>query len=469
MSKTLRISLTEKQLLKAYIDNPDLLTEEDIFITEIGKEFQYILLSLKDDGLSFIPEHIIKRSEEFVTPEALSSILDTEYQADKVSVYERELDVDNKLQVLESDILKQITVELTKKGAKDLDILESIYEKFGDTLESIKQEDDSKPFTFRKALDKHAPVLLKRSTHVSQTTGCYMLDRLMPNPVAGLCILGGFSGSMKTTYTMYLEKQRLIKRLPTGAINTELAFNGYMDNFIPSMIKENYHDILGLDIDNTDFNSIVEKFEVLQDRYGRHDKFLLYPKPTASIQEVKLFIKYCRKKMGLHKDTLFYLFVDLLSMLEDFGESGNSTKADAIENGVNKLNNMALEENTLIFGTVQFKRPEFATGRKIEKIEDLEKLRASLSSIKSSGAWQERARFVLLLNNPYHMARSFPCNPIIRELIDPILEVTMAKDTYMGMNGNSVKYYFHSNYKQLVPYEEEYEENEGAEQSEDED
>jgi hypothetical protein len=285
-----------------------------------------------------------------------------------------------------------------------------------------------------------------------------MIDRLIPNPVAGLCILGGYSGSMKSTFSMdYWCKQRVIKRLPTIAINTELAFDGYVDNFIPSMMKESYRDILALDDDNVDFNSILEKYEGLMKRYEKHSKFYLYPKSSCSIAELKTFIKWSRKQMKLKDDQTLYVFADLLSMFTDFGEQANATKADAIENGVNKINSILLDNNCLMIGTVQFKRPEFGTGRKIEKEEDIDKLRASLSSIKSSGAWQERARWVVLLNNPYHMVRSFPCNPILRETIDPILEVTMAKDTYMGMNGNSVYYYFESDQKKLIPYEKEFE------------
>jgi len=457
MSNTLlRISLTERQLLKSYIDDPSIISDDDIFITEIAKEFHYIFLELRDKDLSFIPEHILKHSVEYVDEKSLQAILDTEYQKDKISFYENELHVDNKLQYLENSLLRKLASELTKKGSKDLQIIENIYEELGDTLNSLSNKKD-KPLAFKDVLEEHLPEISKRITNQNVTTGCYMIDKLIPNPVAGLCILGGFSGSLKSTFTMdYWAKQRLIKRLPTAVINTELAFGGYVDNFIPSMIKESYSDILALDPDNVDFNVILEKYDQLINRYDKHSKFLMFPKNSCSIAEMTTFIKYARKKMNLDDNTIMYLFVDLLSMFTDFCENANSTKADAIENGVNKINTIALENNILLVGTVQFKRPEFATGRKIEKEEDIDKLKASLSSIKSSGAWQERARFVMLLHNPYHLVRTFPCNPVLRETVDPILDVTMAKDTYMGRNGTTIRYYFNADYKQLIPYEEEF-------------
>ncbi len=455
----LRISLTERQLLKAYIDNPNLIPDDDIFITEIAKEYHYAFLELRDNELDFIPEHILKQSIEYIDEKSLQAILATEYQTDKVSFYEKELSVDNKLQILESSVLRKLTAELTKKGSKDIEIIQGIYEELGETLDSISQKKE-KPYTFKEVLEEHLHDMAKRTSSTIQPTGCYFMDRLIPNPVAGLCILGGFSGSLKTTFTSYWAKQRLIKRLPTAVINTELAFSGYVDNFIPSMIKEPYNDILALEPETIDFNVILEKYEKLITRYEKHSKFLMFPKSSCSIAELNTFVKFARKQMKLSDDTLLYIFADLLSMFSDFCESANSTKADAIENGVNKINNICLQNNVLLVGTVQFKRPDFATGRKIEKEEDIEKLKASLSSIKSSGAWVERSRWTILLHNPYNLVHTFPCNPVLKEMIDPILEVTMAKDTYMGRNGNTIKYYFDVDYKRLVPYEEEFEESE---------
>lgn len=454
MSNTLKISLTEKQLLHAYIDNPDLLLDnEDLFITEIAREYHTVLLILKDKGYSFIPEHILKEKFELIDSDSLQSILETSYQKDKIKEYEQDLIVEAKFNELQNKIVKNIAFELSKKGPKDMESLKNLYQELGETLDIIenKRQKDT-PFTFTEMLNEHLPEMKKRVNMIHQPTGCFLMDTLIPNPVAGLCILGGFSGSLKTTFTSYWAKQRLVKRMPTAVVNTELAFDGYVDNFIPSMIKESYADILSLNPDNTDFGIILEKYEKLMGRYSTHNKFFMYPKNSCSIFEIEQFIKYTRKKMNLSNDKLLYVFADLLSMFSDFNESRNMTKADAIENGVNRLNSICLEHNVLLVGTVQFKRPDFAIGRQIEKEEDIEKLRASLSSIKSSGAWVERSRWVLLLHNPFNLVNTYPCNPILKETIDPILEVTLAKDTYMGNNGKTIKYYFNGELKQLIPY-----------------
>jgi hypothetical protein len=288
-----------------------------------------------------------------------------------------------------------------------------------------------------------------------------MFDKLLPHIVPGVCIVGGYSGSMKTTFMLYLAKQRLVKRLPTIYVNTELSFGGYMDSSIASMIKEPYYDILGIG-DNPemiDFNSIMEKYSNLKDKYKEHTMFRLWPKASASLTDLKAFILSARKSMGLKEGTTLFAFVDLLSMIKEFNDvEGGRNKADTIENGINLLNEIALSTNTLLIGTVQLKRQDPV--RRIEREEDIEKFRPTLATIKSAGAYEERARFVILLHNPYHIVHKTPCNPIIRDTISPILELMMMKDTYIGKTGDMIKYYFNASIKNLNPYEEEIIENE---------
>lgn len=452
MSNILQVQLTEKQILHAWIDDPTLITEDDVFITEIAKEYQYIFLSLLEDGLDLIPEHILKRSEEYVNEASLKAILETKYQKDKISSYINEQHINNKLSFLETRILKDLTIEISKKGTKDLSIITDIYDQLGETLSSIDHK-NKKYLSYKDALDLHQPVLEKRSNTKLQTSGCHFFDSLMPNIIPGLCTIAGYSGSMKTTFLMYLAKQRLVKRLPTVYVNTELAFNGWMDNSISGFLKESYYDILGISSDDQhmiDYNNIIEKYEKLKIRFSKSDKFYLYPKSSASITELKSFIISTRKKMKLTDDTVLFAFVDLMSMLDDFNDTGNGSKADAIEHGVNKINDIGLSTNTLILGTVQLKRVDPV--KRIERLEDIEKFKPTLAGLKSSGAWEERSRWVLSLHNPYHIVHKTPCDPVVRSVVDPIISVISMKDTYTGKTGEEATYLFDSRTKSLKPY-----------------
>jgi len=453
MSTNLEISLTEKQILHAWLDNPDLVSEDNIFITEIGNELQFILLALKDNSLSFIPEHILKNTIEFIDERALQAVIDTQYQNDKIDFYIKELqenakliEIENKVNVLSSDLLK--------KGTNKIKKVEDFHNEVGYILDSLETQ-NKKPYTFFQALSEHEPVLEQRAHLLSQHSGCYMFDRLMPHIVPGLAVIGGYSGSMKTTFVSYLAKQRIQKRLPSIYVNTELSFNGLMDSMIASMIKEPYYDILGIsdDRDMIDYNSIMGKYDSLMYKYVEHNMFRLWPKSSCSIEELKKFVIDSRKAMNLNSKTTLFAFVDLMSMLEEFnGSEGGKNKADIIEKGVNVINDIGLSTNTLIIGTVQLKRTDPV--KKIERMEDIEKFRPTLASLKSSGAWEERSRFVMLLHNPFHIVSKTPCSPIIRDMVDPVLEVTMMKDTYIGNTGETIKYYFDAPIKSLTPYEE---------------
>ena len=455
MSNNLEITLTEKQVIHAWLDNPSLVVEDDnIFMTEIAIEFQYILLELKDQELSFIPEHILKKTVEFVDERAIQSVVDTQYQADKIDLYIKELKTSYKLLTLENEFIPSLKKELNKKGQKNIEAINSLYNSFGELLDSIDSNED-KPMTVFDALEKHEPTVESRSQMTNQHSGCYLFDSIMPHIVPGLCTIGGYSGSMKTTVMLYLAKQRIAKRLPTIYVNTELAFSGFMDSMISSMIKEPYYDILGIgdNPDMIDFNNIMDKYDKLMSKYFEHNMFRLWPKSSCSIAELKKFIINSRKQMGLKKETTLFAFVDLMSMMTEFNdEGGGKTKADMIEQGVNIINDIGLSTNTLIIGTVQLKRTDPV--KRIEREEDIEKFRPTLASLKSSGAWEERSRFVILLHNPYHIVNKTPCNPIVRDMVDPIVELTMMKDTYIGKTGDMIKYYFDAPIKALAPYEE---------------
>lgn len=459
MSNSLEITLAEKQIIHAWIDDETLFKDDEtLFITEIAIEFHSIFYDLKEEGLSFIPEHILKKAFELVDERAIKAVLDTSYQKDKLDVYYRELLINQNLLKIENEVLSSLTKEINKKGPKDIQALSALGNELNNLLSSIS-DGKNEPLTFYDALEKHEPTLEQRANSIKQHSGCYMLDKLLPHIVPGVCTIGGYSGSMKSTLIHYILKQRIAKRLPTIMVNTELAFSGLMDSLISSMIKEPYYDILGISEkeDMIDFNGIMEKYDGLMKRFFKNDTFRLWPSSSCSIADLKKFILDSRKKMNLLENTTLFVLVDLMSMIKDFTQEGGKTKADTIEDGVNILNEVGLETNSLIIGTVQLKRQDPV--KRIEKEEDIEKFRPTLATIKSSGAWEERSRFVILLHNPYHIVHKTPCNPVIKDLINPILEATMMKDTYVGKTGDTIKFYFDAPTKSLYPYEEELEEN----------
>ena len=136
-------------------------------------------------------------------------------------------------------------------------------------------------------------------------------------------------------------------------------------------------------------------------------------------------------------------------MISDMNVSGTS-RADAITQGVNKLNEFALSDNVFFLGTIQTRKMNNVP--KIEKIEDLNKFRIETSSIKESGSLLERSRVMLAIHNPKYIVNQNPCSQLIRDLVDPILEITVLKNSWSDTMGKSIYYYIDGEHKDLVNY-----------------
>jgi hypothetical protein len=450
--EVLTLSINEKQILHAILDKPELLPETDIFVTNIGKSFYEVLCDLKAQGMTFISEHILRYSNKNVTQNNLQSVYDTKYQVDFFDTYKKDLFEYFVYSSIEESIIKEMSQEVIKKGGRDISVLKKLYDDFGDALYLLENKGKDY-FTFFDMLEEHEDFMNLRSQATKQTSGCFKFDEVLTNIVPGLCVIGGYSGSAKSTSVAYLISQRIIKRLPTIAVNTELSFDGLLDNILPVMIEIPYTDILGIapEDQQIDYGMIQEKYQALMLKYYEKNNFLMYPKYACSLETLEIFIREARKRMNLSENMVLFCFIDLLSMMTDFNESGSgSTKADGIENGLNKLNEILLSNNVLCIGTVQLKR--YSASSIIKQDEDVEKFRPSLDMLKSSGSWEERSRWVLGIHNPYHIVNKNPCHPIYRKMVTPIVELDILKDTYYGKTGKRIKYRFDFEYKKFQPY-----------------
>lgn len=459
MGKNLNISITEKQILHYFIDNPKDLINDSIFITEIAKELQTILLELKELSIDFIPEHIIKKSKELINMDVLESVLATKYQKDALPTYIRELHDYNLHLTLETKLFKEITLLISKKGTKDVQELKSLYNSFGNILEKLENKKDCIGLTIKEMLEEHENFLINRFKGIQQSSGDPNFDSILGSVSPGLAVIAAYSGNGKTTLMMYLALIRLIKRLPTVYVNTELDFDRYVDNMLPYLLNVPFDDITKNDENsNNDSEMILQMYRKLITKYektDRNSRFLYYPKPSISIKELKTFLTDSRSKMGLHKEQTLFAFVDLLSMLKEFNVSHNGlNRADAIDIGVTEINNFCLENNIFLLGSVQLKRKDGV--KRIEREDDITNFIPSLEAIKGSGAWVERARWAFTLHSPYNIVNMHPCNPVLKALIDPISYITCFKNTYESkLLGKQAMYLFDLDYKRFSTYKEE--------------
>lgn len=442
--ENLKIALLEKQILHCLLENNELLEEKEIdcFISPQAQEFYFDLLHLKNEGKKVIAENILTLDNQFLTSELVIAVQSTDYDVKEFDSYVSKLETKALIHEFKSDTLGDLS-----ENVNDFEKLDKIRSRI-DELEQ-KRSNKSDYMTFHDLLEEYKVELDKRANGIKTTTGDYCLDTLIPNLQAGLGFIVGMSGSMKSTYIIKLLRNRITKRLPTCAVNTELTRATYVDTMISTMIDENYTDLTESD-ENTDWDNIFNKLNELESHYDKCSKrFAFYPSNIASISDVKTFCRKCRKDFKLRDDELLFCTIDLTLMLSDMNVSGTS-RADAITQGVNKLNEFALSDNVFFLGTIQTRKMN--TVPKIEKIEDLNKFRIETSAIKESNSLLERSRVMLAIHNPKYIVNQNPCSQLIRDLVDPILEVTVLKNSWSDTMGKSIYYYIDGEHKDLVNY-----------------
>ena len=439
-----KIAVLEKQILHCLFDHTELLDEKEIdcFISSQAQEFYFDLLHLKNEGKKIIAENIVTLDNQFLTSEMVIAVQSTDYDVKEFDFYVSKLETKALIHEFKSDTLSDLS-----ENVSDFEKLEKIKERINE-LEQ-KRSNKSDYMTFHDLLEEYKVELDKRASGIKTTTGDYCLDTLIPNLQAGLGFIVGMSGSMKSTYIIKLLRNRITKRLPTCAVNTELTRATYVDTMISTMIDENYTDLTESD-ENTDWDNIFNKLNELESHYDKYGKrFAFYPSNIASISDIKTFCRKCRKDFKLRDDELLFCTIDLTLMISDMNVSGTS-RADAITQGVNKLNEFALSDNVFFLGTIQTRKMNNVP--KIEKIEDLNKFKIDTGMIKESNSILERGRVLLSIHNPKYIVNQNPCSQLIRDLVDPILEVTVLKNSWSDTMGKSIYYYIDGEHKDLVNY-----------------
>ena len=428
----------EQKLLHYYQDHPQEIDnlKENVFASDIGYGYFETLKTLKELDKPFTRDNIVEFSViDTILPSTVDKITESDYKDYDVNTLIQNINI-----VSTTDLVKQ---SLDNPSIQSLMDIKSTIDKLVEHYKNPNEED-----TFKSNINKYVDVLEDRQKQGVNSTGCPTLDKLVKNMVAGFTCVVGYSGSTKSTFIHHIARQRLFKRLPTILVNTELAQESLMDALVSPLAKIEYSQ-LRCSTSMID----IEKIKALGDRY-ENSNFSIYPKYNASLAELELYCKEKRTQWNIPNDKPMMVLIDLLSMLKDFSTgSSRATKADTIEESVFKLNEIALNNNLQIMGTVQLKRAP--NGVVIENEEDLEKLVPTLEGIKSSGAWEERARLVLAVHNPVHLVSKEQSDPVYADIVraENEIQIRVLKDTYNGMTGAYGVYGFDNKYKCYVNIE----------------
>jgi hypothetical protein len=144
------------------------------------------------------------------------------------------------------------------------------------------------------------------------------------------------------------------------------------------------------------------------------------------------------------------VFVDLATMMEDFGEG----TPIAYEQAMNNLHQMTKRTRVHLVLVVQAVQKSLENHRPTT-IEGLRVFRPMLASIKNSGAIAERSRQVLaVFREHYYAAKFFPEDPLVSEE-DDVLEVSVLKCSNSEV-GKRLNYLYDGGMFRLYPIPEDY-------------
>jgi replicative DNA helicase len=167
--------------------------------------------------------------------------------------------------------------------------------------------------------------------------------------------------------------------------------------------------------------------------------FRFIDEPDITLEQIHHHIR--EFKLAYKVDYLI-VFVDLITQVREFMDMSSNKNASLptiMEKAINKVNAIAKKENVCIVAIAQMNRD--ADSAKITTMQDIDKLRPTLNTIKNSAALAERSRAVLsVFRAKYYSDRYLPNDEEAREEPD-VLEIQVVKQN-MGRVGNIGKYNF---------------------------
>jgi replicative DNA helicase len=192
-----------------------------------------------------------------------------------------------------------------------------------------------------------------------------------------------------------------------------------MDRWMASRLRIPFHTLYSKNgvIDESAPERVKEERAKLE--RANSNKFVFIDETRVSSSSLEKMINQVKMKM---QTDYMAVFVDLATMMEDFGEG----TPVAYEQAMNNLHQMTKRTGVHLILVVQAVQKTLENHRP-STIEGLRVFRPTLASIKNSGAIAERSRQVLsVYREHYYAAKFFPEDPLVQEESD-VLDVQVLK------------------------------------------
>lgn len=445
------------RLLNALAKHPQLLDDsritDKLFANETAKSVYIALRNLYDKQIPITAASLLQAGQE-VDYTINRQIVTTIFEIDPQGAEKIEDILDNLRTVtVKDDLLSKIDVlreQINQPGKLDGEkLLGNLYDI--DQIVQYEDKDRTTLLDFSSLSDKYLVDLENRKIGRKYSFGDPLLDDTIKRGAipGGITIVTAQTSMGKSTFVLSLADNLLDRNCPCMFLSLEMGTIDTMDRFIAKRCEIENDDLY----DPATLDGVIERVKEEQKTLTDRKNFYFCEATSVTLSKLRNLIREFKQKAHTTYGTVI---IDLLSGMKDFmvGTAGGSSAA-TIENNMNKLEDLAKEENVHIFGVVQLRR-DSAESSRIHTVEDIEKLRPSLNDIKNSGAFGEKAGVVLGLFRPkYYLDRYKVEEPEVVAQTPDILEVQILKDRNGGSAGRILKYMFDGSHFKVYPLIEE--------------
>lgn len=446
--------IAEYRLLNAIAKDQGLYDDprvvSDIFVNETARSLYEAIGRLYKDGTAVTPASLLQAGyaiDYTVTNAVVQEVFNIEKEAPS--------SIDDILASLQQTKLKEAILdglEDTKRlvsSASTVDqarVLSNLYSL--DEMVARATASDSKLLSFDTWADRYIDDLKQRKLGRRYSFGDPLLDRYLFKGAApgNITIITASTNMGKSTYVLSLIDNLIDMNVPCMYISLEMGTIDTMDRLIAKRLGVENRALY----DPEAIDGLIEQVEKEKEALSKNRNF--YFCEATGVDMTKLTSLIREFKQRTHQDYCL-VAIDLLSGMKGFmaGPSGAST-ASSIEQNMNRLEEIAKEENVHVIGVVQLNRQSDKI--KISHVEEIDGLRPSLGDVKNSGAYAEKATTLLTLFRKKFYADRYCKNDPATANMNDILEVQVLKDRN-NQAGEIFQYMFDGRFFKLFPLMEE--------------
>lgn len=393
----------EMKIISFLIQNPVKYKEynEKEFQHPTTKEIFKAIHFLKENNHNIVLDEIhilVKKTIPNFEYSELVNIVESFQDFSNIKLLKKEIKdnyikyVDNKNLLSEIADVYHSANDLTKEK------LSKVRDKIEKNISMLDGDDED--FTSNGSVNRYNLIIEERKKgDRKRTLGVPLLDRAIGSRLAkrgSMMTIFGFSGSSKSTFTLYIANSLVNnpRKICVIYITLENTEEDVMDMLVSMRTR-----ISASRLESPDelLQEEIERLEKELNKISKLDNLHIYDESSLSISKLESKIlqskEIFREKGVLPEDEYCVVVIDLATMITDF-EDLDPRKMEQV---VNRLHRLARKEKLFIINVVQANENDLRGGKKFENVDQIKKYRLLRENIKHGASFYERSRTVLSL------------------------------------------------------------------------